>query len=490
MRMTFLSLTTKLLLLFLFAGCVRTVRHPDRIRFMNAQNEFDWLVSEVDLPCRPLTLDDIIAIAIERNLDMYVKEFEYALQNETSIQAQFKLMPRADWDSEVSWRNRNTGSASESLVPNIPPAPPSISSEQNVHRYRITFTWNLIDYAVSFFRAREETNKTLMKQIEYTRVKQNLVLAVTQQYWKAVQAKKGMEEGQKLIQAIRILGEKFKRGAANRDISEIIALQSRFQLINMEVAFKEYQKDYHTSISQLALQMGFSPWVNFEIDIPDKLPDQLEISECCALEELALLNRPELAGLDVEEHVYIDEARAWFFQMFPQPILFGEPNFDGNRFLIFNNWLVAGTRAIWNIFSIPYYYEGGQMARIQQRVTRQKRLALTLGVMVQVHLSKLLVQDTLDQFLLLNNITDVKTRLLAATNKRFEYGEINEADRLFIEYEALIAKLNAWKAYSDLQIKLEELNNAIGIPRFIQHDEEGRIQIIFDDDEDEECDDI
>ena len=86
-------------------------------------------------------------------------------------------------------RDKNTASFSESLIPGVPPAPLSISSETHIELANLEFTWNILDFGVAYYRARQELNGTLMEEMQYNRIRQNLILEVTKQYWKAALAK-------------------------------------------------------------------------------------------------------------------------------------------------------------------------------------------------------------------------------------------------------------------------------------------------------------
>ena len=167
-------------------------------REANALRDLSILLDNSELPCEKLTLADVIEIALKKNVDLQVKAFEYAVQYEASTGECLKMLPNLIANGEWYYRNRNTGSFSESLLAGVPPAPPSISSEQHEARTDLTISWNLLDFGLAYFRSRQERNKAYVLQLEYERLRQNLIVDITRQYWKAIAARKAMEEHHRL----------------------------------------------------------------------------------------------------------------------------------------------------------------------------------------------------------------------------------------------------------------------------------------------------
>jgi outer membrane protein TolC len=427
------------------------------------------LYENSSLPSNYLTLDDAIAVALDRNLDLLVKEWEGAVQRETATREHLKLLQSLTLSGELSWRNKNTGSSSQSLNPLIPPAPPSISSNQTVRRWDFTYTFNILDFGVSYFRAQQEHNKAIIQSIEYARLQNNLVLDVTRQFWKVIYAQKAIQESQALINRMIAQRESIRSEVAARFISEMPALKAEDQLLSVQIQLHAYQKEYHEGKMELARLMGYPACLEFELADLDTFEINAEVSDPCALSEIALLNRPELFSLDVEEKIGVNEAYAAIVQLFPALAPFSGANFDGNTFLINNFWLIAGVRAAWNLFAIPQHIAEMRIGIEDQMTSRARRMALSIGVMSQVHLAFFLYKDNLEQFRLIEEQRNVKKQIYQTAAKQFRVGLTSGIDVLNYEADLYIAELNYLRAFSELQIALEQLNNAMGIPLKIRN---------------------
>ncbi len=458
------------LLSLIILGCNRPKNDSDWCKLRNANNNRDMqcLYSRTQLPCHPMDIDDVITIALDRNLSLMVKEHEYCIQKEAVTREKFNMLPKLILNWENYGRNENTASFSQSLVPGVPPAPLSISSEQNIQRWDMGAVWNLVDFGLSYLRTHQECNKVMIAQLEYERLRQNLVVDVTRQFWKAVVSKNAMQKAIDIVDKALDQQDTLQRQMEARIISDIQGLRNENQLINIRGQLHAYTAEYHSAMSELSLLMGVPADCPFEIAEVECMGVDVDICDARSLEEYALVNRPELFSADIEERIRVDDARGAILQMLPGVELFGGPYHDSNKFLLHSNWLAAGVRAIWNLLDFPSYYKERQIACMRTTMARANRLALAAGVIAQVHLSHMLYQDNLKSYVIAKELESVNKRLLLAAKNEQRQGKLHEADILKYEAEALFSEIDANTKYAELQNSLEQLNSAIGLPRYFR----------------------
>lgn len=440
----------------------------------NLASDLYGIYCRSEVPTHCLTLDEIICIALDQNLDLLVKQWEYAVQHETATRETLKMIPGLILNGENTYRTRNTASSSESLVPGVPPAPLSISSEQHVWRDDITGVWNLLDFGLSYYRSRQEINRALMKCLEYERLRQNLVADVVRNYWKAIAAKYAIDQSitviDRSIEQRGLLQEEMDK----RIITRIQGLRNQNQLLNIQIQLQAYQREYHSAIAELSQRMGLPPCSTIcLIEVVD-FPTEADICNICDLEHIALRNRPELYSGDAEEMIWVNEVYTEILQMLPGIQLFYGDFHDSNRFLLHNYWFQMGARASWNLFAIPQHLSGSDIAVRRQGLTQANRMALSVAIVTQVRLAYLVYYDNRDQYLLAKELETVNRSMLTAATDEKKQGKLNEADILRYEAEALFSGINSRKAYADMQDALEKLNNALGMPRYFQNHSTGQ----------------
>ena len=464
------------LLLVFLGGCVNTkLSHLRHERFHYAEKDFQALATRTKVPDKPLALNDIIEIAICNNLDLRVKELEYAIQSERATGEKLKTLPSLTLSGEHSYRSTNTASYSINattgeISSGVDPVtgqalpPGSIGSSQWVNRWDLTAAYNLVDFGLSYLRARQEINRAISVRFQYERARQNLILDIFKAYWKTLAAKQTMDQAAKLTATSRKLQSNVENWVSAKMIPEISGLRSQLELVNMRARLQPIENSYQQGKTELAALMGIPDSTEFEIADVEIDLNLFELDDMELLEERALQNRPELYSSDAEHHIFKDEVRAALVEMFPNTSIFGGQNYDYDRFLINHHWFLSGARTAWNLLSLPQKWYNRKAAKERVKLSHESRMALSLGVITQVHLAYFTYLDALKSYENLDETSAINSRMLFIANKQREYGALDGIDMINFDVDALESQYNALVAYGDIQIALELLNNAMGLP--------------------------
>jgi outer membrane protein TolC len=467
-------ITIILLSLTILVGCSKTQEDMMQVRFENYQKDLQKLYSAVRLPARPLVLEDFIAFALNRNLDLVNLKQEYEIQQEISTGQKLAMLPSLSINGDWSQRSNERGTVSKSLLTGITST--SVSDERRSNKRDISFVWNLIDFGLSYYRARQEDNKAFISQERFKRLRQNLILDVIQSYWKSIIAQKAVEGAESIVTMARHRQKNLKRQIERQVISEIEGLENEERLIEMQIRLQTFQSDLQSAKAELSSLLGLAPGSDFAIKnviLNSPVIKEFEIAE---LEKDALTYRPELYIQDLEEKIASDEVKAAMVSMFPNASLFGNYNYDRNRFLLNKDWATMGVRAAWNLLALPRHIINKRVSKMRMELKAQSRISLSIGVLTQVHLSYISYLNAHSQYKLAKDLYAIKSRLLRAVQKGEQVGEFGGAELLKLEAETLFSKINALTAYAEMQISLERINNAIGKP--FHHNENIDIQAV------------
>lgn len=445
-------------------SCCRNPCSNREIRERHAEMDIEAIEETIDLPTRPLSLCDIIEIAWERNYDLLVKQQELAVQREFATSEALKMLPPVVFNGEWSARNQNLASTSLFLT-TCRDQLPSTSAEQKVRRWDITGTFSLLNFAVNFFRSKSEEYLTTSICYQYERLSQNLVLDIFRSYWRAIAARKAADGSIAVINLAKQLQVIFNKQIALRNVSEIEGLKLEDRFLAVRINLDSYERTYQSAKAELAGFMGLPLSVNFELaDVnidPNINVALLSVEE---LEQMALLNRPELYSSDAEEAASRDKVFAAFVQLFPDLDLFSGHNTNLDRFLVHHQWIVTGIRLAWDFMAVPWHIYDTRAAKAKRLRDFDERLAISIGVMVQVRLAYLKYLDALSLYHLHLEVQEVRERLLTAANLEYVNGEYTEIDIFQYQSDALEGEILTAQAYAELQIALELLNNAVGLP--------------------------
>jgi outer membrane protein TolC len=433
-------------------------------RSLHAEKEKKFLDSAHRIIPSHLTLEEIVAIAAAQNLDLKVKALELEIQKEATTGAVLDMLPELLFNGEAYKRNNNPGSSSESLEPGVPPAPPSVSSEKIGSRWDLNLTWNLLDFGISYYKARQEASGILVKNFEYERQKQKIILDIAYNFWNAAAAIEAIKKTNVFLDTLGSQEISLIHAADNRYIPHTRVLLVQDKIIENQIKLNEFQKHYHNAMTQLKQLMGLPPGVEFEIVYDSARPSEQKLPHVTYLEELALLQRPELYTTDAEENIAINQVRISYLQLFPGSSVYAAYNYDSNRFLIHNHWKMIGLRTVYDLLSIPSGIADYKVSKKQVALAKSTRIALALATISQVNLAYLTYLDDNDRYLLCVKFEDNKQNQLRDAEMKMRLGRFDLADLLELGNDSLESEIRAWKAYAEAQYALEQLNNAIGMP--------------------------
>ena len=91
----------------------------------------------------PQTLDQIIELALLRNLDMLVLDQELEIQREQATGEKLRMLPSLTVSGELSERDKDRASTSSSVITGVTFEGGTISSERITKRWDITMAWNI-----------------------------------------------------------------------------------------------------------------------------------------------------------------------------------------------------------------------------------------------------------------------------------------------------------------------------------------------------------
>lgn len=437
-------------------------------RYENMQDDLTILTLDPPWHGEVLNLDQIIEIANQRNLDLLVLEQQVLIQDELTGGSVRKWLPQLIWNQELSGRNVNTGSFSESLDPTVPPAPPSISSQTHVNRLDLTLTWNLLDFGISMMRSRQEANKTLVLQMGYEKERQKLIMEIVKNYWRAIVARYALRENRKLVSRSQKLIAALNKHVENRIISWAEAYRIETDLLKNQPDLYRNEREYQDVLEELAQQMGLPLGSTFELAEEEELPFETRLLPIEEIEEYALMYRPELYSGDLQELIKADDVKIAMLAAIPGLAFFAGDFYDANKFLIYNHWLSAGLRVSWDLFRLPERMSDYHVAQMNKDLVAQQRIAFSMGVITQVRIAYLSYYQSIETYQLVKELAEAKKKLAFAGTKGAIRGDTSESTALTLEIDALLTTTEALRSYGEAMFNLERLNNSMGIPRFFR----------------------
>ena len=114
---------------------------------------------------------------------------------------------------------------------------------------------------------------------------------------------------------------------------------------------------------------------------------KFEFPEIELMEQIALLERPELYEIDMQKHINVLECRKEIVKMFPNVRVFYDFTHNDNSFLYHSSWYELGIRAAYNLLKLPQSIKKVQAHQAQVEADETRTFAMAVGIMAQVRIA-------------------------------------------------------------------------------------------------------
>ncbi|MCP4106012.1 MAG: TolC family protein [Desulfobacteraceae bacterium] len=403
----------------------------------------------------PLTLDDAVRIGLQNNLDIRIFRIMTEIENDNALAEKLKMLPQLNLQGKLSHRSEYDLKEYENLDTGNKTLGRSVSEEKLRKSFDISLSWNILDFGLSYIRARQAAIKKEIKRMERLRQTQNLTLEIAVAYWKAVLAEHELEYIRKIETQVQQYKEKAEIMAAQKRIDPIGVKTIEKRIADMAITASNLEADISGARIGLCRLMGLSPMTDFNLvgksfqNYLEKMPKPGELDPE-KLEMVSLHNRPEFYSADMELQVQQDEARAALMSMFPG-IRFDISNYyDDNKYMVNNYWASIGVNVVANVLSLPSKYMKLKAEDRKEAMTKARRLLLTATVIAQAHLALHDYMVKEKQFRLHDESYSISEELMSMNRERYELGAVSDTAITQQMMENMVTRLERNRSLIDM----------------------------------------
>lgn len=394
--------TTKIILStitagLLFAGCSVT---PQPILPTEIKEDVRKSLEELNRISKPvekaISLDEAITRAIENNLSKKLDILSSALAQQKIDIVAYEALPSLTTKAGYSVRNNYAASASTSFTDGQPEpldsdTSYSVSQDKEGTTADVGFSWNILDFGLSYVRAGQQANRYLIAKEKERKSIHNIKQEVRNAYYQAVSADELLNRIKPIMIETKKAFEDSKKIKSLKLENPIKTLTYQRELLEVIRALNTLEENFVKSKTELSRLMGLKPGTKFELEEKIKeeyiLPNiELSINE---LEKIALENRPELQETRYQEKISESEIKAVMLKMLPSINLNAGINYNDSQYLLNSEWINYGASVSWNLLNVFNGNLNKKLAQTQIELAKQQKLALSMAVISQVHLSML-----------------------------------------------------------------------------------------------------
>ncbi|MEW9897178.1 TolC family protein [Chitinivorax sp. PXF-14] len=411
----------------------------------------------------PMGLQEAMARALKYNQDYRVKLMEEAMAQRQLDLSSLDMLPRLAAAAGYTARSKDNASSSQNVATGEQSLVPSISSERHNLNADLSLSWNVLDFGVSYYSAQQQSDRLLILQQRKRKVEQQLMQQVREAWWQAVAAQQLENRIDALLKQANAALDDSRKAEQQKLRAPLEALNYRRQLLDVVRQMGVVRNALAQAKPRLAAITNLPPSKDFQVAVPADMPLPALNLSVDKMEEMALLNRPELAEARYNERIGVMETRKAIAKLLPGIEFSVGEHYDRNKFLVNNSWSDAGLRVSWNLLNLFNARTITRSADAQLEVAKAQRMALNMAVLSQVHVAYLDLQGRSQQFSLETELNDVEQGIYEQNRNATLSGAQGRLPAIMADASAVYASLRYYKSYGDLQNAYGQLGASLGL---------------------------
>ncbi len=412
---------------------------------------------------RPIDLAEAMARAVLYNLDNRVAQLETVLQTRKITSESLSALPQIAANAGYAGRNVYDASYSRDIETGRVSLQTSTSQDLDIRTRDLAMSWNVLDFGLSYVRARQAGDRALIAQEQRRRIMARVVEEVRTAYWRALAAEYLGKELRALEREVRGALDNAQRLAMEGQMPPVVALTYQREVYEIVDRLQSVESDVAAARNQLAALMNLPPGTRFTLVRPKGHALPSVSSDPQALVKEAITQRAEVREALYDQRIGELDGTKALLELLPGISLTAGPSYTSNSYTWANDWVGWGARASWNIIRLATYPV--TKAELDANADlREERLKATLAtVALQVHVSRVRYQMAQRRAETLGRYSTVQSQLLERLKASAASAQMSgESEVVRERLAALLARARHDVAVADAQSAYAAILTSLG----------------------------
>ncbi len=441
---------------------------------LSSQEDYEYLKETSQNAPLEIDLYQAIAIAIKNNRDLRLNLMDSALSQDQIDVVKFDMLPKLSANAGYKVLEQHPASTSAAIV-----AEPSggelkaaeaiaddpsytVSQDARGRTADIGFTWNALDFGLSYVRAGQQADKYLISKELERKAIHNLTKEVIYAYWKTLSADELLAEINPLMERVNAALDDYEYIEELLISSPMDALLYQKELLDVLQILNTQRRALMDSRAQLSKLLGLLPDQEYILVETDQPLTELDMS-LEEQEEAALFSRPELLEVRYQEKVTAQEARASMLSLLPSLKFNATWSYDSNKYLLNKDNTEYGAVFGANLLNIFQAGNINDVNKINEKLIEEQRLAISMTVLSQVHIANINYAQTLREYSNAKHYLNVAQRINDLISNAQKISRFGELELIREEASLLVSRLRNDIAYAEMQYSLGTLYSSVGM---------------------------
>ncbi len=461
---------TKIIIFFLFialSACARTPNVIDAEK-LNVSVQKDLSLLAVEAPLENIDLHTAIAIGIKNNRDLRISVMESALAQRQSDLQRFDMLPDIALNAGYSEFNELQPSTSVGVDNDMGDAPAldgtqsyTISRDKGLETRNIEFTWNALDFGLSYIRAGQQADRYLIAKELERKATQNITRDIIRAYWKA-------QASENLLKKLNPLLDRVETALADSQYIEELLISAPMdsllyqkELLDVQRTLQTQQRALINSKNELAILMGLLPGQKFSLSSDDTYLTNINM-RIETMEEMALVSRPELMESRYQKRITSKDTKAAILGLIPSIKFNATYGYSDNEYLLNQDTTEYGASIGANLFNVFSLGAVRKSSEASKDLIAERHLAIAMTVLSQVHLSNMNYALAIEEYDTAQRYLDVAQRISKQVQNAQKVSRFGELEVIREEASLLVAELRRDLAFSEMQHSIGQIYASIG----------------------------
>lgn len=437
----------------------------------HAGDSLDQVTAEQAPVTGPIDLYEAMARALKYNLDHRVEFMQVVLRGTELRAAHFDLLPQVVANSGYAGRDKVNASNSVNVLTGVESLATSTSQDKEISTADVAFSWNILDFGLSYVRARQAADKYLIAEEMRRKIVHRILEDVRSAYWRAVSSERLLNKLQRLKARVRNAQQNARALARDGETSPITAVTYERELVEIKQKILGLQKTLASAKTQLAALMNLKPGTPYRLAQALPRGDTLRLNMNVAdMVWTAVHNRSELRDIWYRKRINAHELDAALLEVLPGLQLYAGSNYDSNDFLFHSDWVSWGAKVSWNLLKLVKLPAKRDVIGSQDSLLHERGLAVTMAVMTQVHVSRVRFLHHARELEVVQEYFDVQRRLLRLISEEAYAERASEQTLIREQMNALVAEAKRDIAYAELQNAFANVHASMGLDSALDPD--------------------
>ena len=411
-----------------------------------------------------MTLEMAMARALKYNLDRRAKMMEEALAFKQLDVSHLDMLPRLLAQAGYSWRNNDKISLSRNSQTGLLSQSQFVSQDREHETASLLLTWNMLDLGLGYYNTRQQADRVLIAGERRRKAMHLLMQDVRTAFWRAYSA-------QKLHGEVRVATGMAEEALADARRAETERLRNPLDSLRYQRQVLENLRlleaiDQELSTAQLELAALINAPLGQPLDLvaPRESVDRDALSVPVeVMEEAAMTANADLREQHYNARIAREETRKTLVRLFPNLIFNYGYSYDTDSYLLNNNWREASVQLSFNLFNLFTGPTQMKLAEAGVALADQRRIAMQMAVMAQVHLARQQYSNAVNQFGRADAIWDTDRRIAAHMKNREAAQTQSKLDSVANQTTAILSLLRRFQALALAQAAEAKLQSTLGV---------------------------